>query len=299
MNSVLIIGKHGQVSTYLQRQLVGDFKVNTADRKQLDLSKIKDIYATLAKLKPTLIVNPAAYTAVDLAEQETEQAFLINRDAVAEIARYCADHNTPLIHYSTDYVFAGDSQQAYRETDEIGPTGVYGQSKLEGENAIIDSGAPAIILRTAWVYSNHGKNFYKTMLALSETRDQLSVVSDQIGAPTYAGSIAGATNELIEKILSQGHLSPEQFGVYHFSCQGQTSWYHFVKAIYAEHSIEHVTVSPVGTEDYPTPAKRPAFSVLDNQKLQEVFGLSLPQWSAALKECVRETKQVETSASGQ
>ena len=299
MNSLLIIGKHGQVSTYLQRQLVGDFKVHAADREQLDLSKIDDIYASLAKLKPSLIVNPAAFTAVDLAEQEAAQAFQINRDAVAEIARYCADYNTPLIHYSTDYVFAGDSQQPYRETDTTGPTGVYGQSKLEGENAIIESGAPAVILRTAWVYSNHGKNFYKTMLALSETRDQLSVVSDQIGAPTYAGSIANATNQLVGEIFSQGQLSPDQCGVYHFSCQGQTSWYDFVKAIYAEHGIEHVTVRPVGTKDYPTPAKRPAFSVLDNQKLKEVFGVSLPQWKVALKECVRETTQAETSSSGQ
>lgn len=294
IKSVLIIGKHGQVSSYLQRQLVGDFTVHAAGREQIDLSKLADVYGALDKIKPSLIINPAAFTAVDLAEQEAEQAYLINRDAVAEIARYCADNNTPLIHYSTDYVFAGDSRQPYGETDATGPTGVYGQSKLEGENTIIASGAPAIILRTAWVYSNHGKNFYKTMLGLSKTHEQLSVVSDQVGAPTFAGSIADATNQLVEQIFSQGQLSSGQSGVYHFSCGGQTSWFDFVNAIYAEHGIEHVSVKPVGTKDYPTPAKRPAFSVLDNKKLQDVFGVSLPQWRDALKECVQETRLAET-----
>ena len=291
MKTVLLIGQNGQVTTYLQKVLSGSdhYKVAVAGREQLDLMKVDQVQASLASLNPDIIINPAAYTAVDLAEEETAAAFAINRDAVAEIAQYCAASSVPLIHYSTDYVFAGDASSPYTETDTTGPTGVYGQSKLEGEQAILESGAPAVVLRTAWVYSNHGKNFYKTMLNLAESRTELSVVDDQVGAPTYAGSIAYATKELLEIIISQDGLSKEQQGVFHFTCQGQTSWAGFAKALFAANGIDKMDVTGITTEQYPTPAKRPAFSVLNGVKLQSTFRISLPDWQDALRDCVSET----------
>ena len=295
MNKILLIGQNGQVTRYLQRAFndeSANFQVEVAGRDQLDLSKVSEIANSLEASKPTLIINPAAYTAVDLAEQEQEAAFTINRDAVAAIADYCAQTKTPLIHFSTDYVFAGDAETPYLETDAPEPNGVYGQSKFEGEQAIIASGAPALILRTAWVYSNHGKNFYKTMLNLAESRDELSVVDDQVGAPTYAGSIADATKSLAELIINQGGLTEEQTGVYHFCCQGQTSWCDFARAIFVENEISKITVSGISTDQYPTPAKRPAYSVLNLDKLKQTFGIALPHWGTALAHCASETKAV-------
>ena len=290
MKKILLIGQNGQVTTYLQRVLSGDYTLEVADRYSLDLSKIDSIDSVLTSYAPDLIINPAAFTAVDLAETYQDAAFQINRDAPAAIAEYCKNNNTPLIHFSTDYVFAGDAEHAYLESDTTAPTGVYGQSKLEGEQAILNSGAPAIILRTAWVYSNHGKNFYKTMLNLSEARDELSVVADQIGAPTYAGSIADATKQLAEKILDQGGINDDQVGVYHFTCQGQTSWCEFAKAIFIENEITKMKVTGITTDEYPTPAKRPAYSVLNLDKLKDTFDVSLPHWGTALAHCVAETK---------
>lgn len=290
MKKVLLIGQNGQVATYLQRVLNGEYKLQVVSRDVLDLSRVETIDGVLESFDADLIINPAAFTAVDLAEQQKEAAFTINRDAVAAIAAYCARTNTVLVHFSTDYVFSGTADEPYLESDLNAPTGVYGQSKLEGENAILESGAPALILRTAWVYSNHGKNFYKTMLKLAESRQELSVVADQVGAPTYAGSIADATKQLVERILDQGGLKEGQAGVYHFTCQGQTSWAEFAKAIFVENEIATVKVSSISTEEYPTPAQRPAYSVLNLDKLKQVFDISLPHWGTALAHCASESK---------
>ena len=292
---VLLIGQSGQVSTYIQKELVNDddFELIVAGRDQIDLSIPQNVLPALKTINADIIINPAAYTAVDLAEQEQQLAYAINRDSVVEIAAFSEQSNTPLIHFSTDYVFSGDAKSPYLEDHEASPSGVYGASKLGGEQAILKSGAPAIILRTAWVYSNHGKNFYKTMLSLSESRTELSVVCDQIGAPTYAGSIAEATVSLLRKIVSHGGLSKGQTGVYHFSCQGQTSWSDFAKAIFVENQINSMTIHPISTEEYPTPAKRPSYSVLDGSKLQKTFDLTLPHWGTALAQCVAETGRLE------
>lgn len=290
MSKILIVGQNGQVSTYLQRALAGGYDIHVASRDELDLSEVSSIYSALQKIGPTLIVNPAAYTAVDAAEQDSDAAFSINRDGVAELARYSKETQTPLIHFSTDYVFSGDATSPYVESDVVAPTGVYGQSKLEGEQAVMKIGAPALILRTSWVYSNHGKNFYKTMLSLTAQRDELSVVNDQVGAPTYAGSIASATKQLIDIVVQQGSVLPEQVGVYHFTCQGQTSWADFAKAIFVENEVSKMAVTGIPSSDYPTPAKRPAFSVLSTQKLLKVFEVSLPHWGTALSQCAAETK---------
>lgn len=294
MKSVLIIGQTGQVSTYLQKELTGEYEVIVAGRDQLDLLRPDIVQSALKKIAPTVIINPAAYTAVDLAEEEVQQADGINHLAVVEIAEYCANTQTPLIQFSTDYVFDGSAEKAYIETDVANPNGVYGQTKFNGEQAVLNSNAPAIILRTSWVYSNQGKNFYKTMLALSESRDELSVVADQIGSPTSAHSIAVATRQLLEIILQQGGITPDQIGTYHFSCGGETSWCEFAKAIFDKHQIESMKVFAITTDQYPTPAKRPAYSVLNNAKLKSVFGVSLPSWESALDVCVAETLQINS-----
>jgi len=292
---VLLIGQNGQVSTYIQNALEGhaECQLVIAGRDDLDLSKPSEVQASLTQFAPDIIVNPAAYTAVDLAEQEQDLAYAINRDAVAEIAAYSNQTETPLVHFSTDYVFDGDASKAYLEDHEAAPSGIYGASKLGGEQAILESKAPAIILRTSWVYSNHGKNFYKTMLALSESRTELSVVADQVGAPTYAGSIADATVSLLKQIIQQGGIPIEQRGVYHFTCQGQTSWCDFAKAIFVENQVSNMIVNPISTQEYPTPAKRPAYSVLDGGKLQAMFDLSLPHWGTALAHCAAETVRLK------
>ena len=291
MSKILLIGQNGQVTTYIQAQLGDRYDLVVAGRDELDLSKPDALPSALERIGPDLIINPAAYTAVDAAEENQETAYSINRDAVASIAKFSVEHTVPLIHFSTDYVFPGNASEPYTEDDLTGPTGVYGRSKLAGEQAILKSGAPALILRTSWVYSNHGKNFYKTMLALSESRNELNVVNDQVGAPTYAGSIAEATKLLIDLILEQDGISDEQKGVYHFSCQGQTSWAEFAKAIFVENELSHMKVNGIPTSDYPTPAERPAFSVLNNKKLLSVFGISLPHWGTALSQCVAEGKE--------
>lgn len=290
MKKILLIGKNGQVSRYLQDVLNDNYSLEVASSSDFDLTDVSSISKKLKAYAPDLIVNPAAYTAVDLAETEQDSAFKVNRDAPASIAQFCAESNIPLIHFSTDYVFSGTAQTAYLESDATVPNGVYGQSKLAGEQAILASGAPAIILRTAWVYSNQGKNFYKTMLSLAESRDTLSVVADQIGAPTYAGSIADATKQLIDIIFEQGEITKEQIGVYHFTCQGQTSWCDFAKAIFVENEVTKMTVNGISTAEYPTPAKRPTFSVLNLEKLQNTFSISLPHWGTALAQCAVETK---------
>lgn len=296
MKSVLIIGQDGQVSGYLQRVLTGNYDVIAAQRELIDLSKLDEIKSILATLNPSLIINPAAYTAVDLAEQEAESAFRINRDAVKEIAEYCAESNTPLIHFSTDYVFDGNALEPYIESDLPAPTGVYGQSKLEGDYAVLEAAAPALILRTSWVYSNRGKNFYKTMLKLAQSKDELSVVADQMGAPTYAGSIAQACSSLVEQIFTQGGIHPDQIGVYHFTCQGQTSWAEFAEAIFIANKCKQIRVNPIATVDYPTPAARPAYSVLSGAKLLATFAIALPDWRDALAQCVAETERAGVSA---
>ena len=296
MNKVLLIGQNGQVTTYLQGVLGGEYELCIASRDALDLNEIGQIDSTLERFAPDLIVNPAAYTAVDQAEDDSDAAYLINRDAVAEIAAFCSRTNTPLIHFSTDYVFAGDATVPYLESDSTAPTGVYGRSKLAGEKAILKSGAPALILRTAWVYSNHGKNFYKTMLMLSESRHDISVVGDQVGAPTYAGSIADATKQLVDIVLQQGGITKDQIGVYHFSCQGQTSWAEFAKAIFVENEVSGMNVNSISTDEYPTPAKRPSYSVLNLDKLKRTFGIALPHWGTALAHCASETCSSRASA---
>ena len=299
MKSILIIGNNGQVSQYLQKALKENYRIHATSREELDLLNTDQIQTSLEALfkdySPSVIINPAAYTAVDLAEKETGLATKINVQAVAELGEFCAKNKLPLIHFSTDYVFDGDAQTPYLETDHPSPSGVYGQTKLDGECALINSKAPAIILRTAWVYSNQGKNFYNTMLNLAQTRSGLSVVNDQHGAPTYAGSIADGVTQLVDIIVQQDEIADEQQGVYHFTCQGQTTWCDFAQQIFERNAL-NVKLTGIPSSEYPTPAKRPNFSVLNGDKLASVFGVQLPDWRDALNDCVLETKQLAADA---
>ncbi len=282
---IALIGVNGQVGQYLLSCLGGlDAEIVGLSRQELDLTITRDIQLTLKEIKPDLIINASAYTAVDTAESEPELAYQVNCLAPKTMSEYAVDVNVPMIHFSTDYVFAGDAIEPYLENDATNPQSEYGSSKLAGEQAVLDSGAQAFIFRTAWVYSQKGNNFFKTMLKLAASGSELNIVDDQVGSPTYAAAIAHATAEIVQKIMADLNFPK---GVYHMTCQGQTNWAEFAQEIFALND-QNVTVNGIPSKEYPTPAKRPSFSVLDNQKLLEVFGVSLPDWRDALQACVEE-----------
>ena len=287
--SILLFGGNGQVGTEI-RKLFGDSpdlvvttRSGMIDGRQCeaaDFDRPQAVKSVLERVQPTLVINAAAYTAVDAAENDAEAAWRANAEAPAQIAGWCAAQGVPLVHYSTDYVFDGQGSQPYREGDATAPLGVYGQSKRAGEQAIIASGAPYLIFRTAWVYASHGKNFLRTMLRLGAEREQLGVVADQFGSPTSAALIARTTLA----VLQSGEL---QSGIWHLTASGQTSWHGFAQAIFAQAHAQGLLarkpqVDAISTADYPTPAKRPAWSVLDNRKLQQDFSITLPDWEQEL-----------------
>lgn len=282
---ILLFGGNGQVGTELRRSLapLGEVVVTTRSGTLPDGSPCEvadfDSPATLAalveRIAPDVVVNAAAYTAVDRAEDDVAAAFRANAEAPGVIAAACAARHILLIHYSTDYVFGGSSQRPYREDDPTAPMGIYGASKLAGEQAVRDSGARHFIFRTAWVYAAHGKNFLLTMLRLAKERDELRVVADQVGTPTSAHLIAYATESTIR--------SQRSSGLWHLTASGQTSWHGFAQSLLGQaHALELIErvpgVIPIATTDYPTRAARPAYSVLDNSAFQRDFGIELPDW---------------------
>ncbi|MBS7662398.1 dTDP-4-dehydrorhamnose reductase [Pseudomonas lalucatii] len=283
---ILLLGEHGQVSRELQLCLAGQAELIVRGREQLDLADPQQIRQQVRALRPELIINAAAHTAVDLAESEPERAFAINATAPGILAEEAADLGVPLLHYSTDYVFDGRKAAPYTEDDMPNPLGVYGRSKLAGEQAIQAVGGAHLILRTSWVYSLHGRNFLLTMQRLLQERDELKVVSDQIGAPTWAGSIAAVTAELI------GHWRAGQagpWGTCHLTARGQTSWFGFASAIAEQlraqgKPVARLEAIPSGA--YPTPAQRPLNSRLDCTRLQRDWQIQLPDWHDALLECL-------------
>jgi dTDP-4-dehydrorhamnose reductase len=284
---ILIIGRNGQVSRELQLALADQAELLILGQDQLDLAISTGIRKQVESLRPDLIINAAAYTAVDQAESEPERAYAINAIAPGLLAEAAAQLGAPLIHYSTDYVFAGDKTASpYNEEDATAPLGVYGKSKLAGEEAIRAVGGQYLILRTSWVYSLHGKNFLLTMQRLLQERDELRVVADQIGAPTWAGSIARATAQLIAHWQS-GQAGP--WGTYHLSGLGETSWFGFAEAIAAQ--LRHQEkpcgrLEAIPSSAYPTPAQRPLNSRLDCSRLQRDWNIRLPEWHSALLECL-------------
>lgn len=273
---ILVTGGAGQLATALSFAPA----VRRVGRPDFDFDRPETIAACFHVINPSLVVNAAAYTAVDAAESDPDAAYRANRDGPAELARLCAAAGVPLIHVSTDYVFDGTKTAPYVETDPTGPQGVYGASKLAGEQAVLASGARAIILRTAWVYGPIGKNFLLTMLNLGKTRDRLTVVADQHGCPTAADDLAAAILAIAARIADDGWLAGYG-GVYHAAGTGETTWFDFARAIFEEsarHGAKVPVVEPIPTSAYPTPAKRPANSRLDCGKLEAVFGVRLPAW---------------------
>lgn len=305
---ILLTGKNGQVGAELARFLPRMGVVIAFDRQQLDLSKPDQIRRAIREVRPQIIVNAAAYTAVDQAETDEAAARTINADAPGILAEEAKKIGAGLVHYSTDYVFDGSKTSPYEENDPPNPLSVYGRTKLAGEQAIRDAGVPHLIFRTAWVYGTRGRNFLLTILRLATQREELKIVHDQAGAPTWCREIARATTSILER---QSGSDPNSFslapatGTYHMTASGITTWYEFAQAILEEASqaaqdipwlaaatsgrpmIVHRIV-PITTTEYPTPARRPAYSVLSNSRLRTLWGFQLPLWRAQLHSAFRD-----------
>ena len=282
---VLITGKNGQVGSCLVSQLSNMAEINflALSREELDITNAEQVSNIVNEYKPSVIINAAAYTAVDKAESEAELANAINNLGPKNLAKAATQVNAAIIHISTDYVFAGDKDGLYTEADEVNPQGIYGHTKRAGEQSVAQECNDHIILRTAWVFSEFGNNFVKTMLRLAKTRDTLSVVGDQLGGPTYAGDIAKAIVNIAQQ-LQQGST---KFGVYNYSGYPHVSWQEFAKEIFAKALSQQevdrpITVNAISTENYPTPAKRPANSKLDCSKITTNFSIQQSDWKIAL-----------------
>ncbi|MDX1573279.1 MAG: dTDP-4-dehydrorhamnose reductase [Methylophaga sp.] len=276
---ILLFGKDGQVGFELQRSLAPLGEVIALNRQQLDLSDTTAITNSIYQHRPDWIVNAAAYTAVDKAETEQELAMQINALAPEVMANAAARIGCGLLHYSTDYVFDGSKASPWLETDIASPINVYGQTKWIGEEAIQASGCQHLIVRTSWVYDARGHNFLNTMLRLAHSKEQLAIVDDQIGAPTWSRHIADISVHLLRT------ATPLNNGVYHLTASGQTSWFGFARAIFQRagaHGMKVPELTPIHSKDYPTPAARPANSLLNGQKLYQNFGLRLPDWQQSL-----------------
>jgi dTDP-4-dehydrorhamnose reductase len=281
---ILITGKNGQVGTELSRLYQSHGDVILTGRQECDLSSEASIRDVVRRTKPAVIINAGAYTAVDQAEKERSLCFAINAAAPLVMAEEAARLDALLIHYSTDYVFDGTKSGPYVETDPIHPLSVYGESKAAGEAAVAKTGCKHLILRTSWVYGAHGKNFLRTMLRLGADRPELRVVNDQIGAPTSAAAIAEATVRLVNS-------APEASGIYHMTSAGSTSWYGFACAILsAAMGAAAPRMQPIPGSDYPTPATRPANSMLANGKFARTFGFRLPSWQQQLDDVLAEMR---------
>lgn len=287
---ILISGQQGQVSQALQQRLQNMGELIVLGRDQLDLSQPESIRPVVRDIKPDLIINAAAHTAVDQAESEPDLAFAINATSPGVFAEEAAALGIPLIHYSTDYVFDGSKAGGWVESDAPNPLGVYGSSKLAGERAIAAAGGQHLILRTSWVYSLTGRNFLLTMQRLLQERETLSIVADQIGAPTWAVTIAASTGALIERWRDG---APGAWGVYHLTASGETSWFGFAEAI-GQQLINSgkpcAVLEPIASSAYPTPAARPLNSRLDCSLLQREWGVSQPDWHDALLECLAQQR---------
>lgn len=288
---VLIVGGAGQLGIELQRSFAGTNPLVAVDREVADLRVPDQIRAIVESVKPDVILNAAAYTAVDRAESEPELAAAVNARAPRILAEEAKKTGALLVHYSTDYVFDGSKQESWTEDDVPHPLSVYGATKLAGEEAILQVGGRSLIFRTSWVYGPHGKNFLLTMLRLGRERDQLSVVDDQFGAPTTSIELARATRTIVDGVLSgQFGAAEEWAGLYHMTCSGETTWCEFTRAIFARaaHLLDgrRPEVKAIPTSEYPTAAKRPRNSVLSNARLQEQFGVTLASWETALDEAI-------------
>jgi len=303
--TILLTGKTGQIGSHLYPLLENLGEVVAPNRNELDLSNADAIRREVRYLRPNLIVNAAAYTAVDAAETDESNAYTINADAPAVFAEEAKKIGSAMVHYSTDYVFDGLKKAPYAESDATNPINAYGRTKLAGEQAVRDSGASHLIFRTSWVYATRGRNFLLTILRLASEREELKIVRDQIGAPTCARDIAEATTKVLTCVLQRGnYLSgiSELGGTYHMTAPGQASWYDFAEAIFEEERkvSGHLSwladatggreliakrVVPISTEEFRSPTARPGYSVLSNSRLAQRFGVALPEWRNQLERC--------------
>ena len=274
---VLVTGANGQLGQAIQflSDKYADIDFKFCSSSDLDITSLENCQLVFTKYKPDFCINAAAYTAVDKAESEPDKAHLINVVGAKNLAAVCKEFSTVLLHVSTDFIFDGTKKTPYLETDLPNPTGVYGQTKLDGEKAIQETFDNYFIIRTSWVYSQFGANFMKTMLRLASERDSLSVVNDQIGTPTNAVDLAKALLEIIKS-------NNNSFGIYNFSNEGQCSWYDFAKKIFEINNIS-INLQAIPSTSFPTPAKRPAYSVLDKSKIKDVFGFEVNNWEESLK----------------
>lgn len=282
MKNILVTGSNGQLGSELQSLAPAHDETCRfffTDVAELDITDRQAVYSFVEQNRISVIVNCAAFTAVDKAESEPERCNLLNHIAPGYLAEAIASVGGTMIQISTDYVFDGTSCKPYKEEDITNPQTVYGRTKLAGEESVIRTCAGSMVIRTAWLYSTYGNNFVKTMLRLGKERDKLGVVADQIGTPTYARDLAKAILTVIEKGIKPG--------VYHFTNEGTCSWYDFTKAIHHMEGIEDCEVSPIHTEDYPVPAKRPHYSVLDKTKIKQTYELDIRWWEDALKDCLK------------
>ena len=281
MKKILVTGANGQLGQCLQKisSQFEEFEFIFTDSEILDITNKEEVNDFFWQNAPDFCINAAAYTAVDLAETELEKAFLVNADGAENLAEACAENNAQFIHVSTDYVFDGENNLAYTEEDFTNPLGVYGASKLEGDELALEVNPCSVILRTSWVYSEFGKNFVKTMLNLFSTKEELSIVADQFGQPTNANDLA----EAIMKIIKSGKITP---GIFNFSNLGRISWFDFAEKI-AELSEAKIKLNAIETSQYPTLAKRPKNSVLDLDKISKTYAIQLKPWEESLEGCVQ------------
>ena len=280
MKKIIVIGSKGQLGNEFQEleKQYPFFQFLFYDIEEMDIVNKDLVEKGIREVKPDYLINCAAYTAVDKAETDKEIAFAINSDAVRNIAIACSSNAVKFIHISTDYVFDGEASQPYKEDSIVNPTNIYGKSKLKGEQEALKGNTDVIILRTAWVYSIYGNNFVKTMLRLMKSKTEISVVADQYGSPTYAHDLA----KVIMDIVSSDKWMP---GIYHYTNEGIISWFDFASEIKKLSELS-CTINPITTEEYPTPAKRPQYSVLDKTKIQQTFGVKLKDWKDSLQQCL-------------
>ncbi len=290
--TILLLGSTGQVGHALRAPLADLGTVTAPDRETVDLTSTDAIRTTIRETAPDVVVNAAAYTDVDQAEDDFEGAHVVNARAPGVLAEATHEVGGWLVHYSTDYVFDGTKRAPYTEDDAANPINTYGRTKRAGEEAVMAGSDRCLVLRTSWVYSDRRSNFLRSMLQLADEHDTLTVVDDQTGTPTSADWIADATATLLRRV--RAHDQPETLsGLYHLAAGGQTSWYGFAQAIFEQFGRDDVTVEPVPSSEYPTPASRPAYTVLDSSRMRETFDLTVPTWSeqlAAVREKVKGTE---------
>ena len=289
---ILIVGNAGQLGRELEKIFAGFGPIVGVDRESVDLADAVQTRELVRRAAPDIILNAAAYTAVDRAESERNLAYAINEQAPRILAEEAHRRNALFVHYSTDYIFDGNKSSPWVETDTPNPLNVYGASKLAGERAVENSGGKFLIFRTSWVYGPHGHNFLLTMLRLGRERDRLSIVDDQVGGPTTSIELARATHSIVTGILAGRFGAPQDWtGLYHMTCGGSVSWFGFAEAIFARAAqllgLNPPVLTPIATKDYPTPAARPRYSVLSNAKLQARFAEKLSSWESALEETLQ------------